>query len=588
MKKFSPDIPDSLEDLNYLIKNENYSRLKARNTLTKYIAFEYCLSDGGDDYETFIRNLENNDIYETLRRKSNGETEELKSKRIDFLLDKDKKRFKEPDFFRPYGPMWIDFENQYIVLREEEIEKTLKTFEKNNIVSVNGAPASGKSVFLKSLGYKLAEEIGADVYYFDLNESSIFDNDIKNIAKLKNAYILIDNAHRNREYADNLAKEMLGTSINIIISTRDELSNYFLKYYYHLQFLIKDSIVISPAEIADKIINRYLKIYSNINISGKKENLLPSENLMILLWKLNSLNKLGELNKDFIALEAESHLEKLRLIDLNGQYNASQIRNVFLILSAFYIYEIPVRNNHLTHYFHVEQDLIDSLIRINEINSFTTNKMNRYLSVHHSEIAKIYLHAFMNSTNLNSEYDFNINDEWLGKLYCSYINEYPDELINIFRKSGHFAYFRKIENGARNIENNTHCNKILLREIISKYESSIIKHINAEPSLMDELYNIAEVYHCYCHQKESYSKNFIAFLEKLDPKAFVQKMYKAENINYIEALLLVFIDAYRYTKIKAFHPKYIYDLIDMNELAKTCNGQPELYKRIKSDFEKYL
>ena len=284
MKMFSADIPKDFGELDNLVREENYNLLQARNTLTKYIAFEYCLLDEIKDYEKFIEDLEADDIYENLRRKANGETDELKSKRMDFLLDKDKKFYQKPEFFRPDGPKWIDFEKEYVVIREEEINKIQKALKDQDIVFINGAPASGKSVILKSLAYLLLKD--NDVYYFEIEQHSNFNEDNKYLAKLQHGYIFFDNAHLNREYANALVESSpsLSSSLKVLIATRDSLFNPYVGDHPLLKSNINVSIQVESHNVINSLINKYSKIYDGLTFTNDIINKFTNHNLWYLVW----------------------------------------------------------------------------------------------------------------------------------------------------------------------------------------------------------------------------------------------------------------------------------------------------------------
>lgn len=70
---------------------------------------------------------------------------------IQSVLSKDKAETGE--FFRK-EPAWFDYEQGFIVERKE-VDEIIKKLENNRIQLVLGAPASGKSIILKNVGFKL-------------------------------------------------------------------------------------------------------------------------------------------------------------------------------------------------------------------------------------------------------------------------------------------------------------------------------------------------------------------------------------------------------------------------------------------------
>ncbi len=97
-------------------------------------------------------------------------------------------------FFRN-EPLWVDFEEGYIIERKE-VMQIIKMIDHKNICTIFGKPASGKSVILKYIGYKLAADNA--VYYIDFKkyDNSEINNLINKIRDLETPHVMIvDDAH---------------------------------------------------------------------------------------------------------------------------------------------------------------------------------------------------------------------------------------------------------------------------------------------------------------------------------------------------------------------------------------------------------
>ena len=82
---------------------------------------------------------------------------------IEYIL---KKRDKlSPQLFRP-EPVWSDYESGYVVEREE-VDTIISRLKQQGAQLVIGKPASGKSIILKYVGYKLSQQ-GKTVYFIDV------------------------------------------------------------------------------------------------------------------------------------------------------------------------------------------------------------------------------------------------------------------------------------------------------------------------------------------------------------------------------------------------------------------------------------
>ncbi|MCK4733017.1 MAG: DUF4062 domain-containing protein, partial [Methanophagales archaeon] len=115
---------------------------------------------------------------------------------------------REGNFFEK-EPEWIDFEEGFVVERRE-VAEIIKKLENDNIQLVLGEPASGKSVILKNIGFKLANE-NKDVYVVELKKHSgdevkrYFD-DIPEI-KDEKAVFIVDDAHLLPAECERLVRE---------------------------------------------------------------------------------------------------------------------------------------------------------------------------------------------------------------------------------------------------------------------------------------------------------------------------------------------------------------------------------------------
>ena len=120
--------------------------------------------------------------------------ERLGLKTIEKYLEKDKK--VEPRFYRKEGPLWVDYENNYVVEREE-VEGILDKLEKSQVF-ITGEPASGKSTVLRTVGYKLAKN-NKKVFIIPFKEINRLDkkDEIININHIKylKGYLFLDDIH---------------------------------------------------------------------------------------------------------------------------------------------------------------------------------------------------------------------------------------------------------------------------------------------------------------------------------------------------------------------------------------------------------
>ena len=300
----------------------------------------------------------------------------VKLAKIDDILEKDS--CKDPEFFRNAGPNWIDFEKGFVYERSE-VNKIIKELKNKDIVVIKGSPASGKSVILRNIGYKLTNE-GADVYYIDLGK--FLENQVGEISKISQGYIIVDNVHLNINFIEHLL--VTKPKAKVIMASRDvDVEKINGPDYKFTEFLRK-AILIEGEKSARGIVHLYEQKMGEMPLRTRQK--LTYNNLWILAWELMAYS-------EYKSIEHEKVLEKVRkyIERVKNFYVPNNIKNpedVLLPLSIFYKYEIPVRKPFITEF--ADEDTIDKLLTLNEISMFSLNTKD-YLTLHHSEIAEIYL-----------------------------------------------------------------------------------------------------------------------------------------------------------------------------------------------------
>jgi len=177
---------------------------------------------------------------------------EITIPRIETILEKEKS--KDAEFFRSWGPEWIDFEKGFVVERPE-VNEILKKFENNNLIVIKGNPASGKSVILRNIGYKLANQ-GKEVYVIELKHTT---PGIEEVLKLKKGYLFIDDAHLDFGFVDKI-RQMLSNHVKVLASTRDINEDSVQVSHLKLSEYIRDAILIKSVDAREEIIENFLKI----------------------------------------------------------------------------------------------------------------------------------------------------------------------------------------------------------------------------------------------------------------------------------------------------------------------------------------
>jgi hypothetical protein len=114
------------------------------------------------------------------------------------------------DFFKN-EPEWVDYEQGFIVERKE-VSEIIRNLENENVQLVLGRPASGKSIILKNVGYKLTNENkNKKVYVVELKKHQ--GDDVKHyfdaIPEINddNPIFIVDDAHLYPSECEKLIRD---------------------------------------------------------------------------------------------------------------------------------------------------------------------------------------------------------------------------------------------------------------------------------------------------------------------------------------------------------------------------------------------
>jgi hypothetical protein len=200
-----------------------------------------------------------------------GETKEKVTPPLIQSILRKGKTFKG-DFFKK-EPEWVDFEQGFNVERRD-VDKIIKKLENEKIQLILGAPASGKSIILKNVGFKLANE-NKDVFVVELkkysrDEVKLLFNDILKLNNEKLIFI-VDDAHLSIENCERFVREFKnGGCGKLIIGSRptEEIRGAHPKNASEFENLSK--IEVHAEDVAEEITMSFLKV--GYNFSGERIN----------------------------------------------------------------------------------------------------------------------------------------------------------------------------------------------------------------------------------------------------------------------------------------------------------------------------
>ena len=394
-----------------------------------------------------------------------GETKEKVTLPLIQSILRKGKTFKG-DFFKK-EPEWVDFEQGFNVERRD-VDKIIKKLENEKIQLILGAPASGKSIILKNVGFKLANE-NKDVFVVELkkysrDEVKLLFNDILKLNNEKLIFI-VDDAHLSIENCERFVREFKnGGCGKLIIGSRptEEICGAHPKNASEFENLSK--IEVHAEDVAEEITMSFLKV--GYNFSGERINTIVKniEKYKKDLWFLSWALKAYDPKKDSVE-EEEIYAkirDSIRNIDTGKGITAINAEDVFLPLSIFYRFEIPIEREFLEEQMGIEGTIINRLIEMSEIVETEEIGRNKMLSFNHSSIAELYYGAYQRYPSLGKIIRKKILNQKDRKylencLFYKYITTYPRNAVEVV------VYLRepmKVSQGGKILEKLTKCNKI--------------------------------------------------------------------------------------------------------------------------------
>ena len=152
------------------------------------------------------------------------------------------------------------------------------------------------------------------------------------------------------------------------------------------------------------------------------------KDLWHLSWALKAYNpEKNSVSKDEICEKIRDSIRKIEVRKGQDDLNAE---NIFLPLSIFYRFEIPVERNYLEEQMGIAGNIINQLIGLHEIRE--KEEAHKILSLHHSSIAELFFRTYLRYLDL-------------GRITRTKILNQKDE------KDFYFPFYQYITSADRNI-----------------------------------------------------------------------------------------------------------------------------------------
>lgn len=335
----------------------------------------------------------------------------IRHRTIDHALDRGGREANEPRLGRLGGPLWVDFEGGLVVERFE-VKQILKRVRRPSVVVVRGKPASGKSVVLSTVGYRLrcAWPRRRLVVLISLKEFNHPEGKkelaVIDLAALQRAVLIVDDAHLDPEFVERAIREL--PKATILVGTREilfgneqevsmgphgpKLDPPKLNRLTRFEENYRRAIVLDAEEGAALVGGALLQRGAG-RASSHASALGKATNLWHMIWLVEAIAKGGERESDLdasVRARVAVHLKTLQ-----REAAGVPIVRPIALLAAFFKHEISVDRVAFETAFGVARESVDWLVGRNEI-----VQAGRSLSMHHSVLAEIYLDAMRNESTL--------------------------------------------------------------------------------------------------------------------------------------------------------------------------------------------
>ncbi|MCZ6690095.1 MAG: hypothetical protein O7H41_10860 [Planctomycetota bacterium] len=295
---------------------------------------------------------------------------------------------RTPRFFRPQGPQAVDFAEGFVVRRPES-DMILRKLRTEGVVAIEGIAASGKSVILNSVGYKLLVQARRrPVYYVSLKDEErprIGDM----VALPKFAIVIVDDCHLDIAFAEKILSMAL--QCHLVLASRplapDSRNNdeedrglgigtpRSLTKRTQLDEAFNDAIRIVPDDVASDLIDLFAEKRA-VSISYKTKNAIIEqyeENLMLVTWALDSIEHHHSADTENVALTAADWLlpdaytaqgfyASVGINDRN-KISPETAAKLILTLAPFYRFEIPIDRQFLLNVSAADPSELDILLK---------------------------------------------------------------------------------------------------------------------------------------------------------------------------------------------------------------------------------
>lgn len=355
---------------------------------------------------------------------------------IETILAKNPKKESEKraQFIRLEGFLWVDFKTGIVVDRDET-EIVISRLKTENVVLLFGNQASGKSMILRSLGYKLAQ---ARYIVLVINADSLnVDSALIDIANwnMSNVVVLIDDVHRNPDLTVDLLKRAHPYNVKFILSSRPISVGIFQEEESaRLVRLFQNSVRVRVSKAV--IMKMILSYCHSIDYSGYSRLPHTLRNRYIAniiekcgtdLWLISYFLESWNPRKSGIEEMAKSEIYRNIYETRVNKWLAIGIDALQTIqtICALYQYEIPCTESYL-----LENELSQVAFKLS-LEGYLIKRGSFYY-LHHPSVAEIYLETLNHYKLIESISEYTLH------ILSSYLRTEITERTRVFYKLATF------------------------------------------------------------------------------------------------------------------------------------------------------
>lgn len=291
-------------------------------------------------------------------------------------------------WFRPTGPIAIDFDEHKVYRRPSKVNELIKLVTNNLFSLLLGEAATGKTVLVRDMAYRLCDERNNSIYYYKYMDSDVTEL-AGNIDSI-NGIIILEDMHLDIPKLQQLYSMLKPDNDRHILSVlRGGLDKFQdLIHYDDLRKL--PQLCLKPFEDADKIIDAFCSnTHTQDTVGVKREEIKKAAQQD--LWLLSFALREGADSKgkgdptDWLGQGVQTYLQSIE--NCGDQYE-SKYPLIILALSALYRNEICTHKSYLNKLGFLDHEL-RALCERGEIVTLKEGR-NTYYGLHHSSLAKAY------------------------------------------------------------------------------------------------------------------------------------------------------------------------------------------------------